>query len=68
MKTSYKNDYIPTEELRKRAKSKIPKFIFEYLEGGCNENINLAKNSKDVREIQLKPIYITEHKEANLKT
>jgi len=68
MKNSYKNDYIPTEELRKRAKSKIPKFIFEYLEGGCNENINLYKNSKDVRDIELKPIYITEHKEADLKT
>lgn len=68
MKTSYKNDYIPIAELRKRAKSKIPKFIFEYLEGGCNENINLIKNSKEINDIELKPIYITEHKEANLKT
>lgn len=68
MKTSYKNDYIPIAELRKRAKSKIPKFIFEYLEGGCNENINLIKNSKEINDIELKPIYITEHQEANLKT
>lgn len=68
MKTSYKNDYIPTAELRKRAKSKIPKFLFEYLEGGCNENINLIKNTKEISDIELKPIYITEHKEADLRT
>ena len=68
MRTSYKNDYIPVTELRKRAKSKIPKFIFEYLEGGCNENVNLLKNSKEINDIELKPIYITQHKEANLKT
>jgi L-lactate dehydrogenase (cytochrome) len=68
MKTSYKNDYIPVAELRKRAKSKIPKFIFEYLEGGCNENVNLIKNTREISDIELKPVYITEHKEADLKT
>ncbi|MBS1519881.1 MAG: alpha-hydroxy-acid oxidizing protein [Bacteroidetes bacterium] len=68
MKTSYKNDYLTTTELRKRAKSKIPKFIFQYLDGGCNDNINLAKNIKELGDIELKPIYITEHKEADLKT
>lgn len=68
MKTSYKNDYVPVAELRKRAKSKIPKFIFEYLEGGCNENVNLIKNTKEISDIELKPVYITEHKEADLKT
>lgn len=68
MKTSYKNDYLTTTELRKRAKSKIPKFIFQYLDGGCNDNINLAKNIKEIGDIELKPIYITEHKEADLKT
>ena len=68
MKISYKNDYVPVAELRKRAKSKIPKFIFEYLEGGCNENVNLIKNTKEISDIELKPVYITEHKEADLKT
>lgn len=68
MKTSYKNDYLTTTELRKRAKSKIPKFIFQYLDGGCNDNINLIKNTKEIGDIELKPFYIREHKEADLKT
>lgn len=68
MKTSYKNDYLSPIQLRKKAKSKMPKFLFEYLEGGCNDNINLTKNIKEISDIELKPIYITEHKEADLKT
>ncbi len=68
MKNSYKNDYLTTSELRRRAKSKIPKFIFQYLDGGCNDNINLAKNTKEIGDIELKPFYIREHKEADLKT
>jgi L-lactate dehydrogenase (cytochrome) len=68
MRTSHKNDYVPVSELRERAKSKIPKFIFEYLEGGCNENVNLIKNTREISDVELKPIYITEHKEADLKT
>jgi len=68
MSKSYKNDYLTTTELRRRAKSKIPKFIFQYLDGGCNDNLNLTKNTKEIGDIELKPIYITEHKEPDLKT
>jgi len=34
---SYNPKYPSIEELRKKAKKKIPKFAFEYLDGGCNE-------------------------------
>lgn len=52
----------------KKAKSKIPNFAFEYLEGGCNEDVNLIKNTKEIRDIELKPFYFRECPEVNLKT
>jgi L-lactate dehydrogenase (cytochrome) len=38
------------------------------LEGGCNEEVNLIKNTKEIRDIELKPFYIRDHEEADLKT
>lgn len=35
--------YPSIDDLRKRAQKKIPKFAFEYLDGGCNEDVNLHK-------------------------
>ena len=37
---SYNPNYPSIEDLRQRAKKKIPKFAFEYLDGGCNEDVN----------------------------
>ena len=41
---NYKYPSVP--DLRERAKSKIPKFAFEYLDGGCNDDVNLKKNTQ----------------------
>lgn len=60
--------YPSVDDLIKKAKSRIPNFVFEYLSGGCNENVAVAKNTTDLREIELRPFYITDHKEADLKT
>jgi L-lactate dehydrogenase (cytochrome) len=60
--------YPSVDDLIKKAKSRIPNFVFEYLSGGCNDNIAVARNTRDLRDIQLKPYYITDHKEADLKT
>ena len=37
--------YPLVDDLKKKAKKKIQKFVFEYLEGGCNEEINISKLS-----------------------
>ena len=50
--------YPLVDDLKKRAKKRIPKFAFEYLEGGCNEEINLSKNKSDLNKINLNPHYI----------
>src|SRR5476651_210587 len=68
MQLSYNQNYPSIDDLIKKAKSKIPKFAFEYLDGGCNEDVNLYKNTKEIREIELKPYYLKEHTDAKLST
>ena len=68
MKSEINYKYPSVEYLRIRAKSKIPKFAFEYLDGGCNEDVNIKKNADRIRDIELKPNYLVEYKKPNLKT
>ena len=49
------------EHLRERARKRIPRFAFEYLEGGCNSEINLRRNTEEIREVQLKPYYLRDY-------
>ena len=58
MTTSFNSHYPSIEDLRRKAKSRVPKFAFEYLEGGCNSEINLKRNTAEIREVRLKPQYI----------
>ncbi|MDX1939327.1 MAG: alpha-hydroxy acid oxidase [Saprospiraceae bacterium] len=47
--------------LRERARRRIPRFAFEYLDGGCNSEVNLRRNTADIREVQLKPYYLRDY-------
>jgi len=60
--------YPSVEDLRKKAKQRIPNFAFDYLDGGCNEEINLHKNTKEIRDIQLQPSYLKKFIEADMRT
>lgn len=60
--------YPSVYDLREKAKRKIPKFAFEYLDGGCNEDVNLHRNTSELREVQLKPNYLKHHSGSTLKT
>lgn len=64
----YNPRYPSIEDLRSKAKKKIPKFAFEYLDGGCNEDVNLYKNTHELRKVEMKPRYLVPFKEARLKT
>lgn len=50
--------YPSIADLKKKAKARIPRFAFNYLEGGCNEEINLRKNETDFHDITLMPQYL----------
>ncbi len=68
MTLAYNSKYPAIEDLRKRAQQRIPKFVFEYLDGGCNEYVNLHRNTAEVQEVQLKPSYLKAYKSSTIKT
>jgi L-lactate dehydrogenase (cytochrome) len=57
MPWNYNHNY-PSIDLRKKAKSKVPRFAYEYLDGGCNEDINLHKNTSVLHDVELKSRYL----------
>lgn len=54
--------------LREKARKRIPGFAFDYLDGGCNSEINLHKNTAEIREVELRPYYLREFNGIDLKT
>ena len=64
----FNSKYPSTEDLRSLASKKIPAFAFEYLDGGCNEDVNIKRNTSDIRKIELTPNYIRKSFTPNLKT
>jgi L-lactate dehydrogenase (cytochrome) len=64
----YNRNYPSIEDLRSKSKKKMPKFAFEYLDGGCNEDVNLHRNTSDIRELSLVPKYLAPYKSSSLKT
>ncbi|MEK9613089.1 MAG: alpha-hydroxy acid oxidase [Flavobacteriaceae bacterium] len=57
--------YPSVEDLRIKAKKRIPSFAFDYLDGGCNENVSLKRNTDDIRAVQLEPRYLRNHKKSS---
>jgi L-lactate dehydrogenase (cytochrome) len=68
MKWEFDSRYPSVDDLREKARRKTPRFAFEYLDGGCNEDVNLYKNTSELRNVELKPLYLTKHTGSNLKT
>jgi L-lactate dehydrogenase (cytochrome) len=60
--------YPSIDDLVARARRKIPRFAFEYLDGGCNEDVNLRRNTSEIRDVQLRPQYLRDHAGADLST
>ena len=68
MELNINSKYPSVDDLRKRAKYKMPKFAFDYLDGGCNEDVNLNKNRTDIRKIELMPNYLSDFDASLMKT
>jgi len=67
MNLSYDPTHPGIDDLRNGAMRRIPRFAFEYLDGGCNEDVNLHKNTAELREVELKPRYLTPHTASSTK-
>lgn len=57
--------YPSIEWLAQRAKQRMPGFAYDYLAGGCFSEINLARNTSDIREVQFMPHYLRDFKGAS---
>src|SRR6187399_3630106 len=68
MKLKYNTSYPSLDDLIKKAKRKIPKFAFEYLDGGCNEDVNLYKNTAELRQVELQPFYLSKFTSSDMRT
>ncbi|MDE1193097.1 MAG: alpha-hydroxy acid oxidase [Arachidicoccus sp.] len=68
MKAKYNTNYPNIDYLRNKAKKKIPGFAFDYLDGGCNEQINLDRNTSKLREVELLPYYLSGNNVPDMKT
>lgn len=64
----YNPNYPAISDLREKARKRIPRFAFEYLDGGCNSDTNLRKNTKEIRDVELIPQYLTKHTGSSMKT
>ncbi len=68
MSWRFNSNYPSVDDLRNKARKKIPRFAFEYLDGGCNEDVNLHKNTSDLHQVELKPVYLKAHTGSDMKT
>ncbi|MEM7603342.1 MAG: alpha-hydroxy acid oxidase, partial [Verrucomicrobiota bacterium] len=56
------------DDLRKRARRRMPGFAFDYLSGGCFNEINLERNTLDIRQVELRPRYLADYAGSDLST
>lgn len=68
MELNFNPKYPSIEDLRIKAKKRIPRFAFEYVDGGCNSEVNLKRNTSEIRDVQLKPYYLKNHRGSTLQT
>lgn len=63
------NPELPSvEHLQAKARRRMPRFAYEYLSGGCFSDINIRKNTDDIRDVQLCPYYLRDYPGSNLET
>lgn len=68
MALKFNDKYPSVDDLRTKAQKKIPNFAFEYLDGGCNEDVNRDRNRSDLKDVLLKPEYIRPFNGSSQKT
>ncbi len=68
MAKEFHPDYPSMDDLRNKAMRRIPKFAFEYLDGGCNEDVSISRNTREIREVQLQPRYLRNRGVSSTKT
>ncbi len=60
-------NYPSIEHLRRKAKKRMPRFAYDYLTEGCNDDLNVTKNTQEIRDIELMPSYLTDYRSSSLQ-
>lgn len=60
--------YPSIEHLREQGRRRTPAFAFEYLDNGCHSNLNMRRNTDEIREVRLEPRYVLDYGGADLTT
>lgn len=68
MADAFNPKYPSIEHLREGARRRMPGFAFDYLEGGCFSEVNLRRNTDEIRSLKLKPWYLKDFQGAEQKT
>ncbi|VTR96642.1 alpha-hydroxy acid oxidase [Tuwongella immobilis] len=68
MADAFHSEFPSIDHLRDQARRRMPRFAYEYLEGGCFSEINLRRNTDEIRQFQLRPWYLQDYPGSNLKT
>jgi L-lactate dehydrogenase (cytochrome) len=68
MSDAFHSQLPSIEHLRERARLRVPRFAFEYLEGGCFSELNLRRNTEEIRELRLRPFYLRNYPGSDLRT
>ena len=68
MKEIFHPEYPSIPHLRERGRQRVPRFVYEYLEGGCFSDLNLRRNTDELREVQLTPWYVRDYAGSDLTT
>ena len=64
----FDSQYPSVDDLREKAKKRVPAFAFEYLDGGCNDDVNIYRNTAEIRDVQLEPRYLQNYGESSTQT
>lgn len=67
MAIKFDSDYPSIDDLRTKAQKKISKFAFEYLDGGCSEDLNIDKKTSEIRDVIIKSYYLSKHTKSELQ-
>ncbi|WP_336093342.1 alpha-hydroxy acid oxidase [Leeuwenhoekiella sp. CH_XMU1409-2] len=68
MANSFDTAYPSVDDLRSKAKKRVPAFAFEYLDGGCNEDVSIQRNTSEIRDVQLQPRYLNNYGQSSTNT
>ena len=59
---------LSIDDLRRQARSRLPRFVFDFIDGGAEDEITLHRNRQDFERIELLPRVLVDVSEPRLQT